>query len=551
MMLKCSCKRFILSFATAFTWLYVSFAVAQDDDPLLFTIKLTEDTNSIYGCRWDDRLSVNLSGPVLMEKGSLLFFSQFGYVLYTRDGKLIDSHFLSKMNKGDATPYILAYPLDSTTILYYRQTKEAVPEVYQKRLFKGECRKISTEKYQLYSEIGRSRLFNIASNSITDEMSTKSFLLPHLIGYTSLSGGTKWWTTDKMYSFSSPIIVEQDSKYLSFFPGMKADQPCDVKRHLIEPLGAFQSDGRWFYYGLYSSMGNTADEYFQSLILCDQAGNILSSDRLLKQEITSAVLTHVKHSNTDYTVRRAGRHAFVPAVDRSGTLYYAIISYEWKKIDVYKREHRHYVPVLTKADLEKKFEYESNTEFEPIKLECNPLAQRGVRPEVILNNGKELNFLENEQTARKGFYATVHRYTDNNLHTKLNRIQNSLPQEVQKIQDSLANQSTSWCPYAIGLKQDPDKEIAKLYYGFGDVIMCARVIEVTKTDEVFIRVDLDKWAEIIVFSTTGKYLSRFIFNRQLFKDRKDLIVISEKREIVERDYESDKSGKTYQKWELH
>jgi len=210
----------------------------------------------------------------------------------------------------------------------------------------------------------------------------------------------------------------------------------------------------------------------------------------------------------------------------------------------------HYVPVVTKNNLEEKFTFENDMEFEPIKLECNAMALKGVRPEVILTNGKDLNVLDNEQTARKGFFVTVHRYSDENLKTKLNRVQSSLDSTVQKIQDSIAKQSTSWCPYAIGINQEKAGEIAKLYYGFGDVIMTARVVEVTATNEVFIRVDLDKWAEILVFTTSGKYQSRFIFNRQPFNERKDLVVISEKREIVERDFESDKSGKTYKKWEL-
>jgi hypothetical protein len=540
-------------FVTIFFWMITSGAMGQEqDDSLIFTIKLSDDTNSIYGCRWDDKVRLNLAGPVLMEKGSLLFFSQFGYLLYGQDGTLIDSHFLFKMNKGNSSPYQLAYPLDSTTILYYREKPGEPPQVFQKRLFKDDLRGVSVEKYQVYSEINRSMLFNIASNSITDEMSTKSFLFPQLIGYTSLIGGIKWWTTDKMYSFSSPMVVEQEEKYLSFFPGMKADQPCDVKRHLIEPLGVFQTDGRWFYYGLYSSMGNTANEYYQTLILCDQAGNILSSDRLLKQEITDAVLTHVKNddNNTNFTVRRAGRHVFVPAIDRRGILFYGIINFEWKKLDVYKREHRHYVPVGIKADIESKFAEESNIAFSPIKLECNPLALRGVRPEVILTNGKEVSFLDNDQTTRQGFYAMVHRYTDENLHTKLNRIQSSLPEKIQKMQDSIAKQSTSWCPYTIGLNKDPKGEIAKIFYGFGDVIMCARVVAVTSAKEVFVRVDLDTWAEMIVFTTEGKYITRFIFNRQPYEQRKDLMVVTDKREIFERDFESDRNGKSYCRWEL-
>lgn len=531
--------------------IWISVAQSQTvDDSLLFAITLNDDSTSIYGCQWNDKVRTSLAGPVLMENGSLLFYSQKGYVLYRQDGKLIDSHTLFKINKGNNQQYRLAYPLDSSTILYYREIRSDSAEVFQKKLFKKDLKKISGDKYKIYSEINRNVLFNIASNSITDEMSTKSFLLPHLLGYTSLDGGIKWWTTDVLYSFSSPIIVEQDGKYLSFFPGLKVDQPCDVKRHLIEPMGVFLMDGRWFYYGLYSSRGNTEDEYYQSLILCDQAGNILSSDRVLKQEITDAVLTYNKEQNTNYTVRRAGKHVFVPTVDRRGFLYYGVMNFESKKIEVYKRNHRHYVPVLTKNNLESKFRDEGNIAFSPIKLECGALANRGVRPEVILLNGKDVNLLDNDQTTRQGFYVTVHRYTDENLHTKLKRIQGSIPSNIQGMQDSIAKLNTSWCPYTIALNQDGKGEVARIFYGFGDVIMCARVVEVTSTNEVFVRVDLDNWAEMIVFSKEGKYSSRFIFNRQPFEKRKDLVVISDKREIVERDYESDRSGKNYYSWEL-
>jgi hypothetical protein len=530
--------------------LFLIVYAQSDNDSLLFSIPLSDDTNSIYGCSWTDKVKTNLAGPVLMENGSLLFYSQKGYVLYSQNGKLMDSHSLYKMNKENKNPYFLAYPLDSSTILYYREIPGSTPEVFQKKLLKSGLRKVSEDKYSIFSQINKGVLFNIASNSITDEMSTKSFLMPFLLGYTSLSGGLKWWTIDRLYSFSSPIIVEKDRKYHSFFPGLKTDQQCDVKRHLIEPLGVFIVDKRMFYYGLYSSMGNTAAEYYQSLILCDQAGNILSSDQLLKQETADAVLSFNKDQNTNYTVKQAGRRAFVPTVDREGFLYYGILNYEWKKLDVFKRLRLHYVPVSTVNNLQDKFINESNIAFSPIKLECGPLANRGVRPEVILVNEKEVNFLDNEQTARKGYYITVHRYTDETLHTKLKRKQSSLSPHIQSMQDSIANLNTSWCPYTISLNNGDNKEIKKLFYGFGDVIMCARVVEVTTTNEVFVRVDLDNWAEMVVFSTEGKYLDRFIFNRQKFEDRKDLVVISEKREIVERDFESDRKGNVYLSWVL-
>lgn len=531
-----------------FALLSVTYA-QNGNDTLLFSISLNDDSTSIYGCRWDDGVKTNLSGPVLMEKGTLLFYSQRGYVLYNQAGKLIDSHSLFKMNKGRKNTCCLAYPLDSADILYYCERENDKPEIFKKKLFKNKLKKVSSDKFAIYSEINKSVLFNLASNSITDEMSMKSFLMPHLLGYTSLKDGLKWWSVDLLYSFTSPIIVEKDGKYHSFFPGLKADQACDVPTHLIEPLGVFQNDGRWFYYGLYTSKGNTEEEYYQSIILCDQAGNILSSDRLLKQETSDAILSFNKDQNTNYTVRRAGKNVFVPAVDRRGFLYYGILNYEWKKLDVFMRKHRRYVPAATENNLESKFKDEGNIAFSPIKLECGPLAKRGVHPEVILLNGKNVNFLDNEQTTRKGYYVTVHRYTDDNLHVKLSRTQGTLPPRIGQMQDSIAAQNTSWCPYTISLNRG-ETEIAKVYYGFGDVIMCARVVEVTNTSEVFVRVDLDNWAEMIVFSKDGKYLNRFIFNRQPYEKRKDLVVISEKREIVERDFESDRNGDAYFRWEL-
>jgi hypothetical protein len=546
-------KRSLVKSLTLFTGFLMAFTntYGQDDgDSLIFSIKLNTDTSSLFYCQWSDKVKINLAGPVLMQNSSLLFFSQNGYVLYNHKGSVLDSLSLAQKNNPPEKRHKLAYPLDSTTILLYTEQPGKPVEVYQKKLFKKMLLKITSEDSSIYSQVNKSMLFNIACNSITDEMSLKSYLLPHLIGYTAIKGGIKWWSSDRMYSFSSPLIVEQSGKYFSFFPGLKKDQQCTIKRHLIEPLGVFLSDGRWFYYGLYSSMGNTSDEYYQALILCDQAGNILSNDRLLKQEITDAVLTHTEDNNTNYTVRQAGRHVFVPAIDRQGILYYGILNYEWKKIDVYQRAHRHYVAVSVKNNYEQKFTDEGNLEFSPIKLECSDLAVRGIRPEVIVTKGAKVDFLDNDQTTRKGYYVTIHRYSDENLKSKLSRVQSSLPLPIQKMQDSIAKTSTSWCPYAIGLNLKDKGEIAKLFYGFGDVIMCARVVEVTNTGEVYIRVDLDTWSEIVVFTTEGKYMSRFIFNRKPYEQRKDLIVISDTREIIERDYESDKSGNSYLKWEL-
>ncbi|MDO5576858.1 MAG: hypothetical protein Q4F84_07240, partial [Fibrobacter sp.] len=435
-------------------------------------------------------------------------------------------------------------------ILYYQKKDDGALDIFQKQLFKNGLKKVSGDEYLIYSEIDRKFLFNLASNGITDEMMGKSLLKPNLLGFTALKGGQNWWSVDRLYSFTSPIIVEKNGLCTSFFPGLKAGQNCPVEPHLIEPLGVFEMDKRLFYYGLYSAQGNDKDEYFQWIILCDQAGNMLSSDQLLKQETIDAILEYNEEQNTNYTVRSAGRKAFVPAVDRKGFIYYGVIDYEWKRINVFKRHHNHYVPVKTTENYHEKFVDEGNIAFSPIKLECNPLAERGVFPEVILLNGKKVELLDSAQVTKKGYYVRVNRYTDEKLHTKLRRTLKILPPEIQKLQDTIANQNTSWCPYSISLNLHGKGEITSLHYSFGDVIMCARVVEVTTDLDVFVRVDLDNWAEIIVFDKDGKYKDRFVFNRQHYEKRKDLIIISEKREILEQDFESDRKGAVYLHWVL-
>ena len=87
-------------------------------------------------------------------------------------------------------------------------------------------------------------------------------------------------------------------------------------------------------------------------------------------------------------------------------MYYGVMNFESKMIEVYKRIHRHYVPVLTKINLEEKFKHEGNIALSPIKLECGALANRGVRPEVILLNGEDVNFLITSRLLVKVCYSS-------------------------------------------------------------------------------------------------------------------------------------------------
>ncbi|MCX7727452.1 MAG: hypothetical protein N2053_11470, partial [Chitinispirillaceae bacterium] len=219
-------------------------------DTLLFSITLTDDTTSIYGCLWNDQIQSSLAGPVMMAGNSLLFYSKNGYVLYNEKGKQLDSYSLISLNnsakkKGEPT-FFLAYPLDSTTLIVYKKSPEGSmgkEEIYLKKIYKKELKKVYEESQDIYNIVAKGHIFNLAANSITDEMGGRNLYKPQLVGYTAIEGGIKWWSIDRLYSFTSPLIVEENGVCNSFFPGLKSDQKCEIQTHRIEPLGVYQREG--------------------------------------------------------------------------------------------------------------------------------------------------------------------------------------------------------------------------------------------------------------------------------------------------------------------
>lgn len=534
----------------------MAWAAQPAVDTLLFTIALNDDTTSIYGCHWDDKVHSTLAGPVLMSGKHLLFYSQHGYVLYNENGKLLDSYSLMKQNsagikKGEA-PVRFAYPLDSTTMLLYRETKDgsAPTEIFQKKIFSKDLKKVSSSGYDIYSQITNGQLFNLAANSITDEMNRRNFLMPLLVGYTALQGGTKWWTIDRLYGFTSPLIVEDNGFCNAFFPGLKSDQKCEVASHQIEPLGVYQIQGRWYYFGIASSFGNTEDAYFQMLVLCDQAGNLLYSNKLMKQEITDAILQHVEKTNTNYTVRRAIRHVFVPAINRAGDICYGMIDFERKSIQVYKRMFLRYQRQDSKKLSAKIFELANELAYTPLLLDCAEGSEEGVYPEITRLTDDGFTAVTQKSLVKKGFYITVHRVTDDVLKTKLSRKQSGLPPNVQHAQDSISKLVSSWCPYSVALNHEEQGRLNFLHYGSNDEVLSARLLAVTDSLRIFVRVDCEKWAEVVEFGPDGAFVNRFIFNNQEYTERKDLVVVSKAGSVAEEDYEVDKGKQRYFVWRL-
>ena len=529
------------------------------NDTLCFSIALNMDTNSLFCCKQsNDDMKMVLSGPVIMENRTLLFYSCNGYALYNQAGILIDSNSLFKDNKklsrDDPRRLRLAYPLDRSTILYYRKIPERKDglEIFQKKLGKKGLRKIEGGDYANLYDIETAMLFNLSDNGITDEMSTKSFLMPNLVGYASLTAGDKWWSLDRFYSFTSALIVENNGTFLSFFPGLLHDQKTDVQKHLINPLGTYVMDGRRYYYGIHSTLGSLDPETFQRLYLCDQAGNLLYSNEILKQTIVDAVLEYDKKSNTNYTVKRPGQYVFSPTVDKNGDIFYGVIDYAQRTLDVKKRLFYRYFARVIQSGFEDLVNTQRRFIFKPLDLSC-PESERGkkVLPDMLCRDekGKTRKALLREISC-KGFHVAISREANPDLRKRLSLKCSTLPAGIRHLQDSLASVSTASCPYALSLEQEGKGTLCTFYYGCGDNVLCARILNVTQTFEIFVRVDCVDFAEVLVFSLDGMFLNRFKFNNQNVRVRKDIIAVSDNRDVIEEDYERIAEDYTYLKWEL-
>lgn len=540
------------------------------NDTLCFTINMNGDRNSLFECLSGDDMKAVLSGPTLMEGKTLLFYSCNGYALFSQTGALLDSCSVFRENNrlpdGDPRRLRLAYPLDRSTILFFRKNTDIKTdikkekekekekdglEVLQKKLYKRGFTRVDAAQCATFKEIENSQLFNLTDNCITDDMATRLFLQPNLVGYTALTGGERWWSLDRFYSFTSPLLVEQNGAYESFFTGLLHDQKTDIQKHLINPLGTYMMDGRRYYYGVHTTLGSQDPESYQKLYLCDQAGNLLYSNELLKQIIVDDILEYDKKSNTNYTVKRPGVFVFTPAVDRNGDIFYGVIDYHKKSIDVKKRLFFRYFPHIIQPKHEDLVNIQRRYSYDPISLECPGEKQKKIVPDVIFRDekGKRRNASMREISCG-GYYVKISREQNRDLKRKFSQISSALSPGIKHMLDSIGGLSTSSCPYALSLEHEGKGTVATFYYGCGDEVLNARVLNVTETFEIFVRVDLMEWAEVLVFSLDGSFLNRFTFNRKPFLDRKDIIAVSKEREVIEEDYERITEDYTYYSWDL-
>jgi len=530
--------RFILLIATLCAFAH---GMQEFEDSLLFTIKLNDDSTSLYNAVWDDRIRSSLAGPVLMAGGTFLFHSKNGYALYNIDGKLLEEHSLIKDNmraaaKKEAQIHF-AFPFDSTTVIYYT-AGDGPLEVYRKRLFRRGLDRVPPAEMEMFSEIRRFHPLNVYRSGITEDIGTKNSLRPHLSGFTALEGGRKWWTTDLFFSFTSPLIMEDNGQFTSFFPGLReGGGHCDAPIKLIEPIGVFTREGRWYYVGVYSVTATKEDEYFQTIVLTDQAGNVLYCNQMIKQEITDAVLQARLDVNMVYTVRKAGLHVFTPSVNAFGDIYYGAINWEWQKIDVYKRRFFRFLPNPSPPVFADKFHKEERLSFIPVKVDCSNASRRGITPEVLSRNDDGMQLLDQDDLAKDSLFVKIHRLPDEDLKRKLSRVHRSMPPHIGAMQDSISKLPTTWCPYGISLNHQSKGTLSNLDYGFGDIVVCARVLGVSKSGGVYVRVDLENFAEVVVFTREGRFVERFTFNNQHYETRRDVVVLSPDDIVYEKDYE--------------
>jgi hypothetical protein len=524
-------------------------------DTTLFKIKLNSDSNSLFYCGQPEEISQSLSGPILMAGKTLLFYSAKGYVLYEINGIVVDSQSLSVKNKNCTNPYILSYPIDSSTVLYYRRKAEAGGvslEIYSKNLYQKLMKPVTGIPYQQLKPVISSSLFNCAWRTASDEVLLKNFLAPRQVGFTFSGTGSRWWCLEKFYTFTSPLIADNNGAFVAFFPGFDFRYYPSVPKSLIEPLGVVRRSDEWYYYGTSLAKQSSKTTDSQMVYICDQRGNLLDSVKLFKREVVDDVLGENVAEKMLFTVKKTGRYAFLPSIDAQGHIYYAIIDYRASSIEVRWRPYRYYKSIPGGPTLEEELEYERGISLVNAPLECT--QGRQVRLRLPTLNYTDLNDstkrMTESQLTKEGFCARLARFRNPDLAAALKRKQAALPRQVQRLQDSLSHEVTERCPWRMFVHKGIKGVIASLNYGLTDSVVAARVIAVTTVGDLYIRVDCQDRAEMVIFSGQGAFRNRFVFNHQPAAIRKDLIAVSAKGIIAEKDYEVQANGYRFFNWQL-
>jgi hypothetical protein len=300
-------------------------------------------------------------------------------------------------------------------------------------------------------------------------------------------------------------------------------------------------------------MGGQAWETHQRVYTADHAGNITAVDSILKQSNAEVVIGKDNDAvrPTFYYARATKSFVFPPTVDRRGRLYYGTMEYEERRLTVRRRASAAFVPTPCEPELAHMVDIERDISYEPISLPCASQQQTGAMiPLVRFTDSKgERRTADVRDLSRGGFLARITRQVYRDIQGKLSRGRTGLPPRVERMRDSLASVPTVGCPYAVSLS-GPKGVVRTLDYGPGEEVLCARVLTVRATGTVLVRVDLERYAEALLFNQDGSLVSRFVFNRQQCTQRNDILVALGSSPIVELDFERDSVKGTYLSWNL-
>ncbi|MBD3243653.1 MAG: hypothetical protein GF331_23890, partial [Chitinivibrionales bacterium] len=426
-------------------------------DTTLFVIQLNTDSTSLYYCNRDRSIRDMLSGPVLMGSGRFLFYSTRGYVLYDSTGTVIDSHNVALQggvrDEEGAGPVTVAGPIDTSSLLYYRTVsgEEQPHELFRKRILKKLIREVKDDEYPLLSRLVGGVLMNIARNTATDEMARRVYLAPRLVGYSSPAPeADRWWSLDKFYSFSSPLIHERDSMLVSFFPGIGAGDRA-LRSMALDVIGTYVQNGTRMYVGVSAPMGSKQWRSWQTLYFCDEAGNVVFTDSIPKQSNQEIVLgkDHDPRRNVVYTTRATKRFVFPPVVDNAGAVCFGMVDYEFRKLAVRRRTYPAFAPSPCRPDLAHLIDIEKDISYEPIAISCDRTQRTGAQiPQVRFTDSKgNRRAATARDLARGEFLARIARQSYRDVESKLARRRSGLPPAIDAMRDSLSATETAGCPY--------------------------------------------------------------------------------------------------------
>jgi len=530
----------------------LSTAAQYVRDTALFALPLVKDNpSSVRLCQYNRSAQEMPAGPVVMAGGSLLLFCGRGYLLCDSSGAVLDSHQVSAQDAG----LRLAFPFDSVSLLYYR-TGGAPPRpvrIFRKRLTDPGMTELSDEEYRWLGAAHAGVFVNIARNAVVDARTVRLNLAPQLVGYTALAGGERWWALGREATLGSPVIYGDAAGRGALFAGLFEGEGTRLPRDAPSPelRATFVRDGRRCYVGVQAQTNVDLPRCVQRIVVCDDAGNVLWADTVLKQENADMMvgLQAQGGENVIALVRGTTVLAFPPAVDGAGRVYYGVADFNACTFAVRRRDCLVFLPMSGEPIPPQPLAVERDIAWEAPSFCPCPMQRTGAEiPSVTFTgpDGQRRSAAVRDLT-RAGFIARIARQARRDVEAKVSRGVPGLPRDAVLLRDSLAALAGTGCPWVLSLS-GPDGYIRTFAFGPDEPLLCARVLGLLPDSTVVVRADLPRAAEILLFTPRGSFVNRFAFNRQPHKERKDLLLVRPDGVLVEQDFERNPAG-MFLRWE--